>query len=236
MDQEETILVLFPDCPVPAFREAVFTKRTSELIAVWDGHKYTKEEATATSGIATVYWADEFSSVMHAMINYAENIYLNLNENDRANVNVPYKDLRMVNELKAKYPLHTFRRSAPIMHRLRSVKHPVEVELIKKAVSISDKAFRRLLRFVKPGVMEYEIEAELIHEYIRNGGSGHSFHPIIASGKNACTLHYIDNNSRCQDGDLVLIDRRRGLRQLRQRPEPYYTRKRKIQPAPEGCV
>jgi Xaa-Pro aminopeptidase len=206
IDQEECALVIFPDCPVESYREALFVKRTNEHIAVWDGHKYTKEEATAVSGIKHVYWMDEFDNLTRAIINMAQTIYLNLNENDRASNSGPYKDLMFAHEMKQRFPLHQYERIAPIMQRLRSVKHPLEVAYMKHAIDISEKMFLRLLKFVKPGVHEYEIEAEIIHEYIRNGASGHSFSPIVASGKNACVLHYIDNADSCKANELLLVD------------------------------
>lgn len=206
IDQEECAVVLFPDCPVETYREALFVKRTNEHIAVWDGHKYTKEEATAVSGIKNVFWMDEFDGLMRAVIQMAQNVYLNTNENDRASNTAPYKDLTFAREMRERFPLHNFERSAPIMQRLRSVKHPLEVEYMKHAIEISNKMFQRVLKFVKPGVKEYEVEAEVIHEFVRNGATGHSFTPIVASGKNACTLHYIDNADVCNDGELLLLD------------------------------
>jgi len=206
IDQEECAVVLFPDCPVEAYRQALFIKRTNEHIAVWDGHKYTKEEAKAASGIQHVYWMDEFDSLMRPVIQVAQAIYLNTNENDRASNPFPYKDLVFAREMRERYPLHRFERAAPILQRLRSVKSALEIEYMKNAIEISNKMFHRVLKFVKPGVKEYEVEAEVIHEFIRNGASGHSFTPIVASGKNACTLHYIDNADTCRDGDLLLLD------------------------------
>ncbi len=206
IDQEECAVVLFPDCPVEAYREALFVKRTNEHIAVWDGHKYTKEEATAASGIKNVFWMDEFDGLMRAVINMAQQVYLNTNENDRVSNTAPYKDLMFAHQMRERFPLHEFERAAPILQRLRSVKHPLEVAYMKHAIEISNSMFHRVLKFVKPGVKEYEIEAEVIHEFVRNGAEGHSFTPIVASGKNACTLHYIDNADTCKDGDLLLLD------------------------------
>lgn len=206
IDQEECAVVIFPDCPVEAYREALFIKRTNEHIAVWDGHKYTKEEATAASGIKHVFWMDEFDSLIRPVINMASYIYLNTNENDRASNTAPYKDLTFARQMRERYPLHKYERAAPILQRLRSVKSPLEVEYIKHAIEISNKMFKRVLGFIKPGVKEYEVEAEVIHEFIRNGAAGHSFTPIVASGKNACVLHYIDNADICRDGDLLLLD------------------------------
>ncbi len=206
IDQEECAVVMFPDCPVETYREALFVKRTNEHIAVWDGHKYTKEEATAASGIKNVFWYDEFDGLMRAVINMAEYIYLNTNENDRASNTVKYKDLNFALQMQERFPLHKYERAAPIMQRLRSVKSRMEVEYMKHAIEISNKMFNRVLKFVKPGVKEYEIEAEVIHEFVRNGAAGHSFTPIVAAGKNACVLHYIDNADTCKDGDLLLLD------------------------------
>jgi Xaa-Pro aminopeptidase len=158
------------------------------------------------SGIQNVFWLDDFEAKIRPAINYANNIYLSLNENDRSTVNTPYKDLRFANEMRAKYPLHEFERAAPIIQRLRSVKSKIELDLMNVAVGLSDKMIHRLFKFVKPNVWEYEIEAEIIHSYISNRGNGHSFSPIVASGQNSCILHYNDNNKQCKDGDVILID------------------------------
>lgn len=206
IDQEECAVVLFPDCAVETYREALFIKRTNEQIAVWDGHKYTKEEAAAVSGIKNVFWIDEFDGLMRAVFNMAEHVYLNTNENDRASNNAAYKDLTFALQMRQKFPLHEFERSAPIMQRLRSIKHPREIAYMKRAIELSNAMFLRVLKFVKPGVREFEIEAEVIHEFIRNGATGHAFTPIVASGKNACVLHYTDNADICKDGDLLLLD------------------------------
>lgn len=206
IDQEESILVIAPDCPVDDMREALFLKRTNELMETWNGQKLTQESAAEISGIQNVFWMDEYAVKIHPVINYSEQIYLNLNENDRATLTTPYKDLRLVRELREKYPLHEFERAAPILHRLRSIKSSFELDLMKVAIGISDKMFRRILNYVKPGVWEYEIEAEVTHEFIRNRATGHSFHPIVASGQNTCVLHYTENNKQCKDGDLLLLD------------------------------
>ncbi|MCD8740712.1 aminopeptidase P N-terminal domain-containing protein [Mucilaginibacter roseus] len=206
IDQEQSILILFPDCPNILYREVLFLRQTSELIAIWEGHKYTIEEARAASGIENIYWLHDYDSILHSIINYADNIYLNTNENDRYLHTVPYRDLRMINELKAKYPLHQYQRSAPILRDLRPVKSDIEVQLTKKACEITRDAFIRVLKFVKPGVTEYEIEAEVTHEFLRQRATGHGYNPIIASGKNAIVLHYNDNNQLCHDGDVILFD------------------------------
>lgn len=206
IDQEDSILVLYPDCPIPDMREVLFLKQTNEHIAVWEGHKYTKEEATSASGIQNIQWNTDFEGMSRQVINLATNIYLPLNENNRFAYKSPYKDLDFAHEMKGKYPLHNYERTAPILHRLRSIKSDIEVDLMRKAIGISKKGFERILRFVKPGVGEHEVEAELIHEYLRNRGTGHSFHPIVASGASACVLHYVENNKECKDGDLLLVD------------------------------
>ncbi len=206
VDQEDCILVLSPDCPVIEMREALFIKRTDDMMVIWNGHKLTQQQAKEVSGVQHVYWMEDYEAKIHSVVNYAENIYLNLNENDRASIKTPYKDLRFAREMKDKYPLHEFERAAPILQRLRSIKSPIELDLMNVSIGISEKMFARLLKFVKPGVKEYEVEAEIIHEYLKNRANGHSFHPIVASGKNACILHYVDNNGTCNDGELLLVD------------------------------
>ncbi len=206
IDQEDSFLVLYPDCPDELYRECLFLKQTNPTIAIWEGHKYTKSEATETSGIQQIYWNDNFDGLIRSKINYAEHIYLTLNENDRFSYKSPYSDLDFARSIKRDYPLHQFHRAAPILQRLRSVKSEIEINLTKHAIGISKKGFERLLKFVKPGVMEYQVEAELIHEYISNAATGHSFHPIVASGASACVLHYVENNKPCKDGDLLLVD------------------------------
>ncbi len=206
IDQEKTILILYPDCPNPIYREVLFLRKTNEYIAVWEGHKYTMEEARAASGIKQIFWEESFDSALKGLMAHCDKVYVNINENDRADNPVPYKDIRFANDLKYSYPAHEIKRLGPIMSKLRSVKHPVEVELIRKACEITRDAFIRVLKYMKPGVMEYEVEAEIIHEFIRQRANGHAYTPIIASGYNACVLHYIENNRPCHDGELVLMD------------------------------
>lgn len=206
IDQEQTILLLYPDCPNPLYREVLFLRQTNDYIKVWEGYKYTKEQAKAASGIQSIYWLEDFDNILHSIVNYAEHIYLNTNENDRYAHEVPYRDIRFIEKMKSKYPLHHYERSAPIMRNLRAVKSDVEIELTKKASAITRDAFIRVLKFTKPGVKEYEIEAEIIHEFIRQGATGHAYTPIIASGHNANILHYNDNNQVCKDGDVILFD------------------------------
>ncbi|MDT3403861.1 aminopeptidase P family protein [Mucilaginibacter terrae] len=206
IDQEQSILLLFPDCPNPLYREVLFLRQTSEHIAIWEGHKYTKEEARKVSGIEAVYWLQDFDAILHSIINYADHIYINSNENDRYLPGVPGRDLRFLADLRLKYPLHHYERSAPILRNLRVVKSAIEIELTQKACDITRDAFIRVLKFVKPGVAEYEIEAEITHEFLRQRATGHAYTPIIASGFNANVLHYIDNNQVCKDGDVILFD------------------------------
>lgn len=206
IDQELSTLVIFPDAPLPQYREILFLRKTNEKIAVWEGHKYTVEEARAQSGIQTILWNEDFQQVMTILMNHCKNVYLNLNENDRCSWYVPYRDLRFAEEWKRKYPAHEYERCGPIMAQLRSVKSKHEIDAMRIACDITRKAFERVMRFTKPGVMEYEIEAEIIHEFIRNRATGHAYNPIIASGKNACVLHYNDNNQECKDGDVILLD------------------------------
>lgn len=206
IDQEQTILLLYPDCPNPLYRQVLFLRQTNDYIKVWEGYKYTKEQAKATSGIESIFWLEDFDNILHSIVNYADNIYLNTNENDRYAHTVPYRDIRFIEQMRSKYPLHHYERSAPIMRGLRAVKSDIEVELTKKACGITRDAFERVLKFIKPGVNEYEIEAEIIHEFIRQGGTGHAYTPIIASGHNANILHYIDNNQECKAGDVILFD------------------------------
>lgn len=206
VDQEESILVLFPGASNERHREVLFLKETSETIAIWEGEKLTKDAAYEVSGIKTVYWLQQFPTIFKQMMAEAEGIYLNTNEHLRASTEVETREDRFIKQVKIDYPAHQVFKSAPIMHRLRSVKHAVELELMQKACKITEAGIRRLLSFVKPGVWEYEIEAELAHEFLRNRSRGFAYTPIIASGKNACVLHYIENNQQCKDGDVILLD------------------------------
>jgi len=206
IDQEQSILILFPDCPNPQYKEVLFLRQTSEHIAVWEGHKLTIQEAKKVSGIENIYWLDEFWNILPSIINYAEIIFLNTNENDRYAHQVPYRDIRFIEKLKNLYPLHRYERAAPILRDLRPIKSEIEIELTQKACNITRDAFNRILKFIKPGIAEYEIEAEIIHEFIRQRATGHAYNPIIASGKNANILHYNDNNQLCKDGDVILFD------------------------------
>lgn len=206
IDQEESILLIFPDAHEEKHKEVLFIRETDEQIEIWEGPKYSKEEATAVSGIQTVCWTREFEKVFRALVIEAERIYLNSNEHLRADVTVESRDARLLKWCMQSYPLHKYERLAPIMHDLRAVKSPVEVELIKQACLITEKAFQRLLGFIRPGVWEFEIEAEIYHEFLANRSRGPAYVPIIASGPNACILHYVQNNRQCKDGELLLMD------------------------------
>lgn len=206
IDQEETQLLLFPDAIEGKHKEILFIRKTDEHIAVWEGPKLTKEKATEISGIATVYWLEDFNQVFFELMTQADTIYFNTNEHYRQAVETQTREDRFILKTKEKFPAHRWAKSNPILQRLRSVKDPIELELIQKACDITEKGFRRILNFVKPGVWEYEIEAEFIHEFIRNRSRGFAYTPIIASGNNANILHYIENNQRCKDGDLLLLD------------------------------
>ncbi|MGC6414613.1 MAG: aminopeptidase P family protein [Bacteroidia bacterium] len=206
VDQEDTILVLFPDCPNPNFREFIFVKETNEQIAVWDGARLTPNQVYEVSGIKNVFWYHEFWQTIHAVMLMAEKIMVNLNENDRFLSEVSYSNFWLTEKLKSKYPAHQFGRLAPILSNLRMQKEMEEIELLKEAIDITHKGLLRALKFIKPGVMEYEVEAEIIHEFVRNKSKGFAFDPIIASGESACVLHYIENNKLCKDGDLMLLD------------------------------
>jgi len=206
IDQEESILLLFPDSHEEKHLEVLFLKETNEHIAIWEGAKLTKEQAFGVSGIKTVYWLGDFDKIVLELMSQAGNVYLNSNEHLRARVEVETRDARFVKSFKKKFPLHTYERSAPILHQTRAIKSDIEIDLMRQACGITKKGLRRILKFIKPGVMEYEIDAELMHEFLRNRSRGHSYEPIIASGFNACVLHYIDNNKECKDGDVILMD------------------------------
>lgn len=206
IDQEESILLIFPDAEDQQNREVLFIKETSEEIAIWEGHKYTKDEARAISGIRSVFWLSQFNDIFSMLLFQSEIVYLNSNEHLRAKNEVETRDLRFAKWCKEKYPLHKFERSQPILHDLRAIKSDLEIEQLEKAIHITEKGFKRVLKFIKPGVMEYEIEAELIHEFISNRSRRFAFQPIIASGSNACVLHYIENKGQCTEGELVLMD------------------------------
>ncbi|HPE83691.1 MAG: aminopeptidase P family protein [Aequorivita sp.] len=205
-DQEETKLVLFPDAPNKDHREMLFVRETNDHIAVWEGEKLTKEKATEVTGIKSVFWLKEFDKIFFEVMTQAERVYFNTNEHYRQSVETETREDRFIKATKEKFPAHSWERSNPILQRLRAVKDKIEIDLIQTACNITEKGFRRLLNFVKPGVWEYEIEAELMHEFLRNRSRGFAYTPIIGSGNNANVLHYIQNNQQCKKGDLLLMD------------------------------
>lgn len=206
VDQEESILVLFPDAYFAKHREILFLKETNEHIAVWEGEKLTKTRATEVSGIQTIIWNDTFEVILRQLMAQSETIYINTNEHYRANIETETRQDRMNKRLKQLFPAHKVAKANPILQKIRAIKEQEEIDLIQQACSITEKGFRRVLNFVKPGVMEYEIEAEFIHEFIRNRSKGFAYSPIIASGVNANVLHYVKNNQECKPGDLILMD------------------------------
>ena len=206
LDQEETLLILYPDAPEDQYKEIAFVKETSELIEIWEGHKFTKQEAIEISGIKNIQWTSNFEQVLKTIIYSAEQIYLIDNEHIRNSSLVETQNDRLNLEIKEKYPLHKIERLAPLLNVIRMQKETIEIEALQKAIDITEKAFRRILKFTKPGVFEYEVEAEFIHEFIKNRSNGFAYTPIIASGSNACVLHYIENTLACKDGDMLLLD------------------------------
>ena len=206
VDQEESGLVLFPDCPNKKHRELLFLKETNDHIAVWEGEKLTKKRAFEVSGIKTVYWLQDLNKVLAELMAQSDTVHINTNEHYRASIETETREDRFTKWLLNKYPAHKVEKSNPILQRLRSIKDPIELELLQKACNITEKGMRRVLKFIKPGVSEYEIEAEFIHEFLRNRSKGFAYTPIIASGNNANVLHYIENNQVCNDGDLILLD------------------------------
>ncbi len=206
VDQEESILLLFPDAMEEKHREVLFVRETNEHIAIWEGEKLTKERATEVSGVKTVYWLSDFDKIFFELMTQSEIIYFNTNEHYRQSVETETREARFIRATKKKFPAHSYAKSNPVLQRLRSVKDPLEIEVLQHACDITEKGYRRVLNFVKPGVWEYEIEAEFMHEFLRNRSDGFAYTPIIASGNNANVLHYIENNQRCKAGDLILMD------------------------------
>lgn len=206
IEQEETMLILFPGNPDEKYREVLVLLRPNELKEKWDGKRLRANEATEISGIKTVVWLDSIDAMLQPWIHLADTIYLNSNENDRKASRLETRDYRFAKEYMQRYPLHRYERSARILKRLRAIKSPEEIEVLKEAISVTESAFRRLLDFIKPGVMEYEIEASIVHEFLRKRCRGVAYNSIIASGDRARTLHYVFNNEECKDGELVLMD------------------------------
>ena len=205
-DQEETILVLFPDAMNKKHREVLFVRETNDHIAVWEGAKLTKEKATEVSGIESIHWLTDFDKNFFDLMTEADTVYFNTNEHYRQAVETQTREDRFIQKCKLQFPAHQYAKSNPILQQIRGIKEPEELELMQTACDITEKGFRRLLRFVNPGVWEYEIEAELLHEFVRNRSKGFAYQPIIASGNNANVLHYVENNQQCQDGDMILMD------------------------------
>lgn len=206
VDQEESILVIFPDAFQTSHREILFLKETNEHIAIWEGAKLSKNQARQQTGIQNVQWVKDFEKTLHLLLNEASCVYLNSNEHTRAGIEVETRDMRFSKWFRNKYPHYIIERSAPILHDIRSVKDSEEIEQLKRAIEITKNGLLRVMKMVKHGVMEYEIEAEYAHEFLRSGSRGFAYTPIIASGFNACVLHYIDNEKPCHDGDILLMD------------------------------
>ncbi|HYF30391.1 MAG TPA: aminopeptidase P family protein [Chitinophagaceae bacterium] len=206
ISQEDSMVILFPDNPDPKFREVLVLVRPNELKEKWDGKRLRRQEATAISGIATIVWLDALDALLQTWVHLADNIYLDSNENDRKASLVQTRDYRFIQEMKARYPLHQYYRAAQLMKELRAIKTPLEIEVVQQAIDITHKTFERLLRFIRPGVMEYEIEAEIYHSFLSQRSAGPAYGSIIASGDRARTLHYVSNNQECKDGDLILMD------------------------------
>ncbi len=206
VEQEDSMVILYPDCYDPAYREVLVLVRPNELKEKWDGKRLRAHEATAISGIQTIVWLDSIDALLQTFIHLADNIYLDTNENDRKASLVRTRDYRFVDEMKSRYPLHQYLRAAKIMKQLRAIKTKEEITVVETAINITHKAFNRVCKFVKPGVMEYEVEAEIIHEFLINRATGEAYNSIIASGDRARTLHYVSNNEVCADGELLLMD------------------------------
>lgn len=205
-DQEETILLLFPDAMDAKHREILFVRETNDHIAVWEGAKLTKEKATEVSGIETVYWLTDFDKIFFDLMTEADTIYFNTNEHYRQAVETQTREDRFIEKCKKEYPAHQWAKSNPILQKIRGIKEPEEIAIMQTACDITEKGFRRILEFVKPGVWEYEIEAEFLHEFVRNRSKGYAYAPIIAAGNNANVLHYLENNQQVKDGDMILLD------------------------------
>ena len=206
VEQEDSMVILFPDCPDAKYKEVLVLVRPNELKEKWDGKRLRSTEATAISGIQTIVWLDSIDAMLQTWIHLADTIYLDSNENDRKASLVRSREYRFIDEIKSQYPLHQYMRAAKILKQLRSIKQKEEVDVIQKSIDITDNTFRRLLKFIKPGVMEYEIEAEIVHSFLSQRATGEAYGSIIASGDRARTLHYVSNNQACKDGELILMD------------------------------
>ncbi|WP_215226065.1 aminopeptidase P family protein [Echinicola shivajiensis] len=206
IDQEETVLLICPDFPNEAMREILFVRETNEHIAIWEGNKLTKTEAVEISGVNQIKWTSDYEGMLSQLMVYCDHVFLHTNEHRGASKEVETRNARFIKRIREVFPLHNYQRIAPIMEGLRAVKEQDEINQMQRACDITEKGFRRVLRFVKPGVKEYEIEAEFIHEFLRNGSRGFAYEPIIGSGENSCVLHYLENNKICNSGELILMD------------------------------
>ena len=206
IEQEGSMVILFPNNPDHKYREVLVLTRPQELKEIWDGKRLRANEATAISGMKTIVWSDVLDGMLQQWIHLADSIYLDSNENDRKNNLVRTNEYRFIDEMQARYPLHQYLRAAKILKDLRGIKTKEEVQVIQKAIDITEVAFRRLLKFIQPGVYEYEIEAEIFHSFLSQRATGPAYHSILASGDNARTLHYVSNNNQCKDGELILMD------------------------------
>jgi len=206
IEQEDSMVILFPDNPDPKYREVLVLVRPNELKEKWNGHQLRANEAENISGMKTIVWLDALDGLLQLWIHLSDTIYLNSNENDRKATHVPVRDYRYAADMRSRYPLHNYKRSAKILKELRAIKSPLEIEVMQKAIDITDSTFRRLLKFIKPGVMEYEIDAEIWHSFLLQRATGPAYGSIIASGDRARTLHYVSNNQECKDGELILMD------------------------------
>jgi len=204
--QEKTMVILNPDCKDPNFREVLVILRPNEHLEIWEGHKFTQKEASKISGIKTVIFLDQLDSMLQAWLHHTDTVYLDTNENDRMATDIPRLDLRYVHDFMKRYPLHKYERAALIFKELRAIKTKYEMEVMQEASNITLKAFLRICKFIKPGVYEYEIEAEMMHEFLRNRATRNAYGSIIASGDRARTLHYVENNQVCKDGEIILMD------------------------------
>ena len=206
IDQEKSVLIIAPDCPNPNLREVLFVVKSNAKMETWYGHKYSIDEAKEISGIKKIFWLESFESILNEIMYLSEDVYLNLNEYPKFFTDSESRDLRFVKKIKNDYPLHNYNRAAPILWKQRIIKSQTEIELIKKSCEITAKSFENILKLIKPGIKEFEIEAEIEHEFLKNRANGSAYHPIVASGENACILHYTDNNQECNDGDMLLMD------------------------------
>jgi Xaa-Pro aminopeptidase len=206
IEQPESVLVLFPNAPKPAFKEILFIKKSDTKTNIWDGERLSKDEATGISDVKTVYWLDQLPTLLQDLLHHAKRIYVNSNENLSVNAEVETRDMRNARALMQKYPFHKYHRAQPVMRKLRMIKSNPEIEIIQKACEITGKAFQRVLQSTEPGMMEYEVESHITGTFIASGSAGHAYAPIVASGPGACVLHYIKNDQACRDGELLLLD------------------------------